>query len=74
MVAVPFAIRYSLFAMIQTPCIKVCVIDPATRLCKGCGRSLDEIARWGSMSDGERARIMTALPERMERCAAPSTT
>jgi predicted Fe-S protein YdhL (DUF1289 family) len=58
----------------QSPCIKVCVIDPATRLCKGCGRSLDEIARWGGMTDGERARIMALLPERMNQCAAPSTT
>ena len=61
-----------------SPCIKVCVIDPAARLCKGCGRSLDEIARWGSMGEAERARIMAALPERMTRrmepCAAPSTT
>ncbi|WP_103173389.1 DUF1289 domain-containing protein [Paracoccus sp. SY] len=30
--------------MIESPCIKVCVIDPATRLCTGCWRSLDEIA------------------------------
>ncbi|HWA89654.1 MAG TPA: DUF1289 domain-containing protein [Rhizomicrobium sp.] len=57
-----------------SPCIKVCVIDPASRLCKGCGRTLDEIARWGGMTDGERARIMAALPERMQACAAPSIT
>ena len=57
-----------------SPCIKVCVIDPASRLCTGCGRTLDEIARWGGMSEAERARIMAALPERMQTCAAPSTT
>jgi predicted Fe-S protein YdhL (DUF1289 family) len=51
--------------VIETPCIKVCVIDPANGLCKGCGRSLDEIARWGSMSDAERRRIMEGLKERM---------
>ena len=60
--------------MIQTPCVKVCVIDPSRGLCSGCGRTLDEIARWGAMSDAERARIMALLPERMKRCAAPSTT
>ena len=49
----------------QSPCIKVCVIDAATRLCSGCGRTLDEIARWGSMSDADRARIMSLLPERL---------
>lgn len=49
----------------QSPCIKVCVIDAATSLCSGCGRTLDEIARWGSMSDADRARIISLLPERL---------
>lgn len=48
----------------ETPCIKVCVIDPQTRLCHGCARSLDEIAAWGSLAAAERARIMAALPGR----------
>ena len=58
---------------ISSPCIKVCVIAPETGLCGGCGRSLDEIARWGAMGEAERAAIMRALPDRMKRCAAPST-
>ena len=48
--------------MIQTPCIKVCVMEGG--LCTGCGRTLNEIARWGSMSDAERATIMRELPSR----------
>jgi predicted Fe-S protein YdhL (DUF1289 family) len=48
-----------------SPCIKVCVIAPATGLCSGCGRTLDEIARWGSMSDDQRAEVMGSLPERL---------
>ena len=50
---------------IQTPCIKVCEIDSASGLCAGCGRTLDEIGRWGSMSDAARAAVMAALPDRM---------
>lgn len=50
---------------IRTPCINICEIDFASRLCTGCGRSRDEVARWGAMSDGERDRIMDQLPERM---------
>jgi predicted Fe-S protein YdhL (DUF1289 family) len=46
----------------ETPCIKVCVIEPQTGLCKGCGRSLDEIARWATMSGEERRRIIAGLP------------
>ena len=30
-------------AAIESPCIDVCVIDPQSRLCKGCLRSIDEI-------------------------------
>jgi predicted Fe-S protein YdhL (DUF1289 family) len=53
--------------MIQSPCIKVCTMDPRAGLCTGCGRTLDEIARWGSMSDAERARVMSVLAERLAR-------
>jgi len=51
--------------MIESPCIKVCVMDPANGLCSGCGRTLDEIARWGGMSEAERAAIMATLPQRL---------
>jgi uncharacterized protein len=51
--------------MIESPCIKVCVMDPRAGICTGCGRTLDEIARWGAMSDAERARVMEELPTRL---------
>jgi len=50
--------------MIQSPCIKICTLDARSGLCLGCGRTIDEIARWGGMSDAERARIMAELPAR----------
>jgi predicted Fe-S protein YdhL (DUF1289 family) len=50
---------------ISSPCTKVCTIDPRSQLCHGCGRTLDEIARWVSLGDSERARIMTELPARL---------
>lgn len=49
---------------IDSPCIDVCSIDPQTRLCVGCARSIDEIAQWGSMTPDERARVMRELPRR----------
>jgi hypothetical protein len=49
---------------IQTPCIKICELDPATQICRGCKRTLDEIARWGIMTADERARVMAELPGR----------
>ena len=48
----------------DSPCNKICVINPRTRLCDGCARSLDEIAAWTSYTDAERRRITpTALPD-----------
>ena len=39
-------------------------MDPQRRVCIGCERTLDEIARWAQMSDTERERIMAELPAR----------
>jgi hypothetical protein len=50
----------------QTPCEKICIVDEPSGLCRGCGRSLDEITRWTAYSDAERARIMAELPPRLE--------
>ncbi|WP_166416096.1 DUF1289 domain-containing protein [Cochlodiniinecator piscidefendens] len=49
---------------IQSPCINICVVHPAARICTGCYRSMDEIRDWSKMSDEERLDIMNALPER----------
>jgi len=58
-------------ASIETPCEKICLVDPPTGLCRGCGRSLAEIERWTAYSDDERSRIMTELPHRLESMNAP---
>ena len=39
-------------------------MDPGRNLCLGCKRTLDEIARWGTMSDAERERVMAELARR----------
>jgi len=49
-----------------SPCEKICVVDPASGLCQGCGRSLAEIGGWMSYSDAERARVMAELPKRLD--------
>jgi hypothetical protein len=60
--------------MISTPCIKICEIDPASRLCRGCGRSLNEIAQWGSLSESQRLAIMGTLSERLRAAGLPQLT
>jgi uncharacterized protein len=52
-------------ASIESPCTKICTVDPSSRLCLGCGRSLAEIERWLFFTAAERAKIMTELPERL---------
>ncbi|MCB1414168.1 MAG: DUF1289 domain-containing protein [Xanthobacteraceae bacterium] len=55
----------------ETPCIAVCIIDPQTKLCFGCGRTLPEVARWHRMESEERLSIMAELPERMRAAGLP---
>ncbi len=54
-------------ASVSTPCIQVCVLDPVTGLCEGCGRTREEIATWFRLTEEDRRRIMAELPERMRK-------
>jgi predicted Fe-S protein YdhL (DUF1289 family) len=42
-----------------TPCVSICKILEGK--CVGCGRTLEEIAKWRSYSDEERLKIMKRL-------------
>ena len=58
---------------VSTPCIRICVIDPVSGRCEGCGRTLAEIAQWSRLSEAERLAIMAALPERLAEPNAAQT-
>ncbi|OWO93256.1 Fe-S oxidoreductase [Rhizobium esperanzae] len=58
----------------QTPCIHVCSMVPATGFCGGCGRTLQEIGGWMNYTDAERRGIMAQLPARLATAAATSRT
>lgn len=47
----------------MSPCINLCTLDLAG-VCIGCFRSVDEIARWTSMSAAERWRVIEAADRR----------
>ena len=53
----------------ESPCVKICVINPADGLCEGCRRTRHEIARWSSYSDAERRAIMQDLKTRQPAAA-----
>lgn len=47
-----------------SPCTGVCTLDPDSRICRGCHRTLGEIAVWSSASAEEKHAILQALPQR----------
>ena len=49
---------------IDSPCINICKLDPATGLCLGCKRTLDEIAHWTDYSEAERRRVLEHVAHR----------
>lgn len=52
------------FRAVLSPCVGICTMRD-DGLCAGCLRTLDEIARWGTMGDAERLRLMDdVLPVR----------
>ncbi len=56
-------------AEIESPCIKLCVVDPASRLCLGCHRTIDEIGAWSRLAPEDRRAVMALLPERARQAA-----
>jgi uncharacterized protein len=58
----------------KSPCVKVCIMDPERDVCMGCARTLDEIARWGLMSEEQRTTIMGELPARRDRLSLPQVS
>ena len=48
---------------VQSPCVKLCTIHPAERICVGCYRSIDEISAWSRLTPAERTAIMAELPK-----------
>lgn len=47
----------------DSPCIGICKMNPITKLCEGCQRTIEEIAAWSSLSEQEKITIN----ERLER-------
>ncbi|MDE2129639.1 MAG: DUF1289 domain-containing protein [Betaproteobacteria bacterium] len=54
---------------VPSPCIQVCTMDEASGLCRGCQRTLDEIAAWSALSDTEKLRVWKRI--RARRLAPP---
>lgn len=51
-------------AGVPSPCVSVCQMDPVSGLCRGCWRTLDEIAGWSAMTDPVRLRVWQDIEKR----------
>lgn len=49
---------------VPSPCINLCQMDPATGLCKGCLRTIDEIVAWGRADDDAKRAVWAEIRRR----------
>ena len=47
-----------------SPCLGICLMDPRTRMCRGCLRTVEEIAAWYNASATEKRAILARLEAR----------
>ena len=51
---------------VLSPCISVCRMN-GEGVCEGCFRTLDEIAGWSSMDEGEKRQVWQQLEQRARK-------
>jgi len=51
---------------ISSPCVRNCCLDEKD-ICLGCGRSIEEIIRWGDAVDKEKLKILMVSKKRMAK-------
>ena len=49
-----------------SPCTGTCTLDPFTKLCRGCARTIDEIMAWPTASAAQKYAIIGELGERLQ--------
>jgi len=54
---------------VPSPCVKVCVLDRASGLCRGCLRTIDEVAGWMDMTPEEKRATLERVAQRREQAA-----
>jgi len=49
---------------VSSPCVNVCQMDPDSGLCRGCRRTLREIAEWLEMTAEEKLAVLERVAQR----------
>jgi len=47
-----------------SPCVGLCTLDPDSGYCRGCLRSIDEIASWPRLDAEAKRRVISTLDAR----------
>ena len=51
---------------VRSPCVKVCEMDEAVGLCKGCCRTQDERDWWVAYTDEQQREVLRRCEQRRE--------
>ena len=46
---------------VESPCKKICVIDPDQKICIGCFRTISEISNWSKFTHAVRSELKKTL-------------
>lgn len=49
---------------VPSPCVSICELDERQGQCKGCYRSLQEIAVWGQLGDDDKIAVWRRIEAR----------
>jgi predicted Fe-S protein YdhL (DUF1289 family) len=52
---------------LPSPCIAVCTMEIASGLCRGCLRTLDEIAIWSTLDDAGKRAVWARIEARAKQ-------
>jgi len=51
---------------VASPCNRICTLND-DGVCLGCGRTLDDITRWGSMPEADKAACVARAQDRLRQ-------
>ena len=51
---------------VPSPCINICKMDPASGLCEGCFRTIDEIRMWSTSTNDVKRAVWVEIRRRQE--------
>ncbi len=56
---------------VPSPCISVCAMDEETGYCRGCFRTIEEIAEWERYDDTRKQQVINSLSSRRPAYQSP---